>query len=189
MKDEIYLHSQQRFLCSCPPPGMGVASPPLLLPVCCRMAPFLPAPTSLACRSSLVPCGTSKMSLSLWLLRVAAVLQLLWAKPTCSRAANGSQSLGQRLKIIPFLPFCTCGHPQSSHPQLAFLLFLPNSPWLKGEDLGVFEGQFSSAAADVFIAGVEDQAQGEHPHCSCCMPGEAPLVGQGGRQDPGPTWG
>lgn len=129
------------------------------------------------------------MSLSLWLLHVAAALQLLWANSTCSSAAHGSQSPGQLLKIIFFLSLCTCGHPQSSHPQLAFLLFLPNSPLLKGEDLGVFEGQFSSAAADAFVAGVEDQAQGEYPRCSCCAPGEASLVGQGGRQDPGPTLG
>lgn len=42
-----------------------------------------------------------------------------------------------------------------------FLLFLPNSPWLKGEDFGVFQGQFGSAAVDVFFAGVKDEVQRE----------------------------
>lgn len=144
----------------------------------CLSSPLAP---SLLQNGSFSPCshqpGLPELSGPLWHqqnvpVTLAAALQLLWANPTCSRAAHGSQSLGQCLKIIPFLPFCTCGHPQSSHPQLAFLLFLPNSPWLKGEDLGVFEGQFSSAAADVFIAGVEDQAQGNIPTAPAACQGK-----------------
>lgn len=152
----ICLHSQQKFHCGFHTADRGAASPPLLLP------PYLPYQNSFLprawCAGALLPQGTGEMSLSLQLLRAAAALQLLWAN-TPQANSTCSQRLGQLLKMIVFLPLCTCGHPQSAHPQLSFLRCLPNSPWLKGEDLGVFQGQFSAAAVDVFRAGAEDQAQ------------------------------